>query len=284
MRIPFCRLLASILVFVGSAQAQQGVELLRERAPVDRPALLVLGVAHFANPGRDVVSQQVDDVLSAKRQAEIEAVVEQLSRFNPTHVAVEWPANRQEALDARYRAYRQGKYTLSRNEVDQIGLRLAARQGLDRVIAADWNGQSPGDQAAYDWYEYGQSHGQSALVSAVIDPKRVLGQTELAGQTITSWLRALNEPSALAASHRNYFDIAMIGDAAEQPGAAWVGHWYARNLRIFANLERSASGRGDRVLAIYGAGHAHLLTQFANESGAFDVQPISQFLQENGRP
>jgi Family of unknown function (DUF5694) len=101
----------------------------------------------------------------------------------------------------------------------------------------------------------------------------------LKDQTMSIWLSETNASANLAASHRNYFDIALIGDAAAQPGAAWVGHWYARNLRVFANLERLAPSKTDRVLVIYGAGHAYLLNQFAVESGAFDVKPVSQFLK-----
>jgi Family of unknown function (DUF5694) len=148
VRIPLRQLLAC-LVLVSSAHAQERVDLVRERALSDRPALLIVGTAHFANPGRDIVNHQVEDVLSAKRQTEMEAVVEQLAAFKPTHVAVEWPADRQDALDARYQAYRDGKYMLSRNEIDQIGLRLAATLKLPHVSAIDWNKESPGDQSAY---------------------------------------------------------------------------------------------------------------------------------------
>ena len=34
-------------------------------------AILILGVFHMANPGRDINNMQVDDVLAAKRQRAI---------------------------------------------------------------------------------------------------------------------------------------------------------------------------------------------------------------------
>jgi hypothetical protein len=58
----------------------------------------------------------------------------------------------------------------------------------------------------------------------------------LGNQTLSAWLQQLNAPEALALSHRLYFDVASVGDDQRQPGANWVVHWYARNLRIFGNL------------------------------------------------
>ena len=40
-----------------------------------RAEVLVLGVYHMANPGRDIFNMQADDVLAPKRQAEIAQVI-----------------------------------------------------------------------------------------------------------------------------------------------------------------------------------------------------------------
>lgn len=250
--------------------------LLRDRVPGRRPALLLIGTGHFSNPTTDVVNVPVDDVLAPRRQAELEALVERLARFRPTHVAVEWPAHRQSALDERYRAYRSGAYALTRSETDQIGLRLAARLGLDRVHAVDWNDYPPGDFALYDWDAWANAHGREATIAAMRDPNRPEYDTALGEQPLIEWLRVLNDPDHRARSHRAYYDYAMLGDEQVQPGANWLGHWHARNLRIFARLVRLADSPDDRVLAIYGSGHAHLLDRYARESGAFDVvDPLS---------
>src|SRR5687767_2952087 len=87
------------------------------------PSLLVVGTPHFASAGRHVVNVTVPDVLTPERQREIEAVVDRLAAFRPTRVAVEWDADDQGRLDQRYADYRAGRYSLSANEIDQIGLR-----------------------------------------------------------------------------------------------------------------------------------------------------------------
>lgn len=243
-----------------------------------RPALMILGTGHFANPGRDLVNIHVDDVLESARQAEINSVVKELASFRPSYLAIEWPRTKQDALDARYRDYRGGRYQLGRSETDQLGLRLAATLGLPRVYAVDWNESPPGcDEKAFDWYAYAQSHGEQAQITALI--KASSGVVPLGSLTIGQWLRQLNRPEVLAANHRNYFDIAEIGDAQQQPGANWVGSWYARNLRIFDNIVHLTSRPKDRVLVIYGQGHAYLLRQFAKESGAFRVVDADSVLR-----
>jgi hypothetical protein len=57
------------------------------------------------------------------------------------------------------------------------------------------------------------------------------------------------------------------------------GHWYGRNLRIFSNIVRLAPKPEDRVVVIYGAGHAYLLRQMAREASAFKVVDVDQVLK-----
>ena len=88
---------------------------------------MVVAVTHFGNPGRDLHNVTVDDVLSARRQAEIQDVTAALTRFKPTKVLVEWPSD---AADHDYKAYCDGSLSPSRNEVVQLGFRLAYELGL----------------------------------------------------------------------------------------------------------------------------------------------------------
>ena len=66
-----------------------------QQSPAQNPAararaeVLVLGVYHMNNPGRDVFNTEADDVLAPKRQAEIAQVIVALERFRPTKIAVE---------------------------------------------------------------------------------------------------------------------------------------------------------------------------------------------------
>src|SRR5438128_9151913 len=97
-----------------------------------RPEILVLGTYHMANPGHDIFNMQADDVLAPKRQQEIAQLIEVLKKFHPTKIAIEadiWSKR----VGQQYSDYVAGKYTLSRNEIDQIGYRLAKELGHKSV-------------------------------------------------------------------------------------------------------------------------------------------------------
>jgi hypothetical protein len=221
-------------------------QLLLDRKPGEGPALLVLGTAHFANPGKDMVNTRVENVLSEKRQAEIANVVEQLAAFRPTFVAIEWPETAQARLDTVYGDYRARRAPLNASEHQQIG------------------------------------HGRKATFDALFARVAALSVRLEPDETIGEWLIRMNRPEALLDNHRTYFDIATFGDSESQPGAAWVGTWHARNLRIFANLTRLTPSPQDRILAIYGSGHAYPLRQFAIESNAFRLIDVDQVLKGRG--
>ena len=54
-----------------------------------KPTIMILGSGHLANWGADSINYRMDDVLAPKRQTELQQLVEQLTRFKPTKVAVE---------------------------------------------------------------------------------------------------------------------------------------------------------------------------------------------------
>ncbi|HZU50337.1 MAG TPA: DUF5694 domain-containing protein [Sphingomicrobium sp.] len=244
------------------------------------PQLLILGSPHLANHNRDIANIDVEDVRERERQREIEAVVAGLASFHPTRIAVEWAADQQARLDERYNDYRAGTYRLSADEVDQIGLRLAARLHLERVYAIDWNRDAPGKDVDYDFIAWADAHGRGAAWRDLQQhaQERAAEESKLMRCTsISAWYRRLNTPAYRRSDQRFYYAIATFGDQAENPGAAWVGAWYARNLRILDNL-RSIAQAGDRILVVYGAGHGFLLDQQARESGVFEVADTLHYL------
>ena len=247
----------------------------------DKPTMLVLGTAHFDNPGRDYVNQDVKGILSDSRQAEIRKVVKQLLEFEPTLVAVEVARDKQEQLTRRYNEYSLGQYSLGKSEVEQIGFRLAREADHTNIFAVDWNGNPPGDvEADYNWVKFAKENGQERLLAELNSPARLQKYSfQLENQSIGEWLLQINDPKALQASHRVYFDIARIGDSEHQVGANWVGTWYARNLKIFSRIVALAKRPDERIVVIYGQGHAYLLRQFAQETGLFQVVDVKTVLK-----
>jgi len=222
--------------------------------PID---VLFLGTYHFANPGLDVVRTDVADVLAADRQAEIIAIVNALARFQPTKIAVERTADAAPRLDSVYAAYRAGDHPLTRNEIQQIGFRLAAMLGLERLSPIDVHGDFPFDAVM----AYATAHDsdfvrfiEAAIASVTAEENR--RQT----LSIAENLALRNDPADIAQGHAFYLRIATVGAGDTYVGADLVAKWYDRNIRIFANLQRVAQP-GDRILVLFGSGHAAILRE-----------------------
>ena len=238
-----------------------------------KPVLMILGTYHMANPGRDLINLEADDVLTPRRQKEIQELVQRLLAFHPTKVAVEVDVRHQQALDERYRACCEGRREPGPDEVEQIGFRLACALGHPRVYAVDWRegSEMPEDM---DFLTFAKEHGQQEFLEAAFaegERWKAVEKAILEGGTVMDLLRHLNQPRMLRRTHRISFTIARIGEGKRYPGANWLQAWYGRNLRIFVNLTRLVTSPDERILLVIGAGHVYLLEQFARESAFFQV-------------
>lgn len=255
----------------------------RATDPKPEADFLFVGSFHMNNPGRDVHNTRVDDVLAAKRQREIEDVARLIARFKPTKIMVEADTTSQAKLDEAFAASCKGKRAMTRNEVEQLGFRIACGQKLAGVVAVDWNELGPiRSEDSVDYLAAIQRHGQQAQREQDVRIGKALNdedQRTLANGTIGDMLLRLNSPEWLRANARAYFRIGLYGTAEDPIGANWDMLWYGRNLAIFNNIVRRTEA-GDRVLVIYGAGHGNWLRQLATDSGKYTVHDTQRWLRE----
>jgi len=238
-------------------------------APVQ---VMIVGVFHMSNPGHDMHNLQVDDVLAARRQAQIAAIDKALSRFYPTLVAAEWDAP---VVAERYPKYLAGTLAPSHNEVVQLGFRLAKANGA-RMAGID----ADGDFLYEPLEAYAKAHGQTDLLAAMDGDTVRQVQTEarlLAGPGISAVLRYLNDPQRLKGENAFYRTALKIGDGARQPGVDLDTGWYRRNFLICAQLLQLAKP-GDRVVVFFGSGHAFLLRQCVQETPGYQLVEPNAYL------
>lgn len=93
-------------------------------------------------------------------------------------------------------------------------------------------------------------------------------------------LRNFNEPSAVEQSNRFYLALLAYGAVDEQPGADLVSSWYKRNIQICARIAQVAVP-GDRLLVIYGTGHAYLLRHCLGGIPGFTIKEANDYLPPN---
>lgn len=246
-----------------------------------RAEFLFIGSYHMGNPGRDVHNTRADDVLDAKRQAQIVDVARLIERYRPTQVMVEADVSRQATISQHYKDSCKGDRPLTRNETEQLGFRIACDMGLETVQAVDWNDMGPiKDEYSIDYLkavERHHQHKQYADHLAIGKKVNEKDQQTLDQGTVLDMLKRLNSDEWLTQNARAYYRIGLLGTPDDPIGANWVQLWFGRNLAIFNNIARR-TGSHDRVLVIYGAGHGNFLRQLAADSGIYRVHDPIQWL------
>jgi Family of unknown function (DUF5694) len=246
--------IAALTLWAASALPAVSQQSLAQRpAAPARAEVLVLGVYHMSNPGRDVVNMQADDVLAPKRQAEIAEVIAVLKRFHPTKIAVEAGFD-DDAISKRYGDYLAGRHELTRDETEQIGFRLAKELGHKWVYPVDADGEFPFPRLA----DYAKAHGRTKEFDTLmreIGERVKAANAYLASHTVLETLLHMNSDEHVTEDVGFYYRQAHLGEPWDWAGADLVSDWFRRNMRIYSNVVQLVDSPNERVLVIFGAGH-----------------------------
>lgn len=263
------------------AAALLSASLLAQEAPSEGSAtpagaeVLVLGVYHMSNPGRDLFNTQADDVLSPERQAQIAEVITVLEQFRPTKIAVEASFSSDTTAE-RYAAYVAGDRELTRNETEQLGFRLARRLGHETVYAVDVDGDFPFPRLT----KFAKATGRDGELDAMMEAMGRQSDQEnayLASHTILEKLLRMNDDARVAEEVGTYFQLAKFSEPWDWAGADLVAAWFQRNMRIYSNIVQIVDAPDERVLVIYGAGHLGWLQYAFNNTPDFRLRTLAEF-------
>ncbi len=275
---------SAIVVAVGavaqqppSPQARAGAPATQSTSIAPRPEVLVLGTYHMANPGHDIYNVKADDVLAPKRQAEIAQLIEVLKKFRPTKIGIESDAG-DDRIPKRYADYLAGKYELSRNEIDQIGLRLAKELGHKTIYPVDAEVDFPYQRLL----DYAKGIGRSKDLEQVMGEFGSRAKAEndyLASHTVLETLLYINTDSEVAYSNGLYAQLAHFGQPDDWAGADLNAEWFRRNVRIFSNITQLVDSPNDRILVIFGAGHLGWLRHEVSTDPTLKLRKLGEFVK-----
>ncbi len=253
-----------------SAIAQQGA----------RKQIIVLGTFHFAS-NQDAIKHGEIDILGTQRQAEIQELNDKLAGFAPDRILVEWKVvEDQPFVDSTYAEYLADRFTLRANEVYQIGYRQARRFDTGPPQCIDASGLFLYDTLNYAAGRSGRTAWFEAYMDSVV--QLVMEQDSLhMHQRITEALRQLNsvEGTRLALAVNSVFAAARLGPLGDDAGAEFIGQWYLRNIRMYANICRSTRDADQRVLVIVGNGHRPIIEQMLRADPDWEVIEADRYLR-----
>ncbi|HZW15906.1 MAG TPA: DUF5694 domain-containing protein [Brevundimonas sp.] len=258
------------------------------QAPAPEPVqVMVLGVPHLDNPGQDVHNAVIDPVTTPEKQAQLARIAQDLARFRPTAIALERVAPDSSTMVDPHFADFSSDWLLSRpDERVQIGYRLAALAGVDRVYAVDE--QDRDGQPGYFPYRavvaWAESNGRTADLQAwggVVQDYLADVERRQRTETLGRLLADANAPGMpmSTANAAMYYQFLRFGSGDEYPGADLNGRWYTRNAVIFARLMQVARP-GDRIVLMFGSGHAYWLRHFASTTLGYVLVEPTDYLTE----
>lgn len=270
-RFVFVLLLAAVPTFAQSKPTQ-----INAAAATPQAEVLLLGTYHMNNPARDLHNTQADDVLLPKRQSEIEDLAKILVHFRPNKVAIEWDVADQAGLDRAYTEYVDGRRQLTRDERQQVGMRVANLLRLKKIYAIDTMWDFPYGSLV----NWAKANGRLAEIEAIdhIGSEQSKADTEyLLNHTVLEMYRHLNSQSRIAENAAIYARFGHFGDDNDPAGARLLTRWYERNSFILTSL-LGVIEPGDRVLVLYGAGHQTLLQRFIGDDPTLRLRTLDDLL------
>ena len=248
------------------------------------PQVLLVGTFHFAYYGADahVTSEENKvDILSPKKQKEVEELVAYIAKFKPTKLVVEGGRNSGYLVN-QYRDYKSGEAKLRAREIDQICFRLMDQFGIDTLYGADAVGLT------YDMVRSKDSTALKSFVEEMFEDWDFKNDSEM-DKRYTEWyeyddrlsnkisllnyFKYMNEDKSVKRMHGAY----LVGDFKldEHRGAdALALYWYTRNLRIFRNIQNLDTSPDDRILVLFGAGHMSILKQLFESTPEYELVPF----------
>ena len=261
----------SLLAVLALSNAQSG-----DRPAGERAQVMILGVYHFDSPNLDLLKSPTVDHLAPAKQDEIAEVLDRLAAFAPTKIALE-AVPEDARIQERYAKFLEDDdLALKGDEREQLGFQLAKQfahpklylvdhqlgMDLGSVLAA---AQESGDQRFLTWFEEAKTQGQ-ALIERQFKA------------TVREALVMLNEPALQDQTRDIYLQLARVRSPSAPVGADVVADWYRRNFRIFTNLAQAIDSPSDRVLVIYGQGHAPYLRELVRSSPDMELVEPNAYL------
>lgn len=247
----------------------------------DFPEVLLVGTFHFSYPNLDAHKTNEEDqinVLSPKRQKEMEELNEYIAQFKPTKIVVERGSSTGWLMDM-YRDWLDGKHELGPGEIYQIGFNQMKLNGLDTIYGCDSYNMMRDMLRTPDSLAFERSfdkvfEGYSSPSKDIMDERYMEWYDDddvyTLNHTLLETFKNSNSIKNIQRSHGAY----LVGDfkTDDYDGAdAITLYWYSRNLRIFREIQKINASGEDRILVLFGGGHVPILREQFIASPEFDL-------------
>ena len=269
-------LIVTILFFSCEQQNknQQNFKPISDYFPKERAKVLVVGTFHFDYPGLDAHKTSDDDkidVLKEPKKSEVTELVNYIKKIKPNKIAIEafesWNATE------KLKQYKAGAFRDQRDERYQLAMRIANEMDLDTLYAIDAGNMSEDlekidssyTKALFKDFDFKSDDPYNQYVFDWIGQEEKL----IPKVNLLDYFKHINSK----VSHQYGYGAYLVGDFKldhERGADILASWWYNRNLRIFRKLQEITEGPNDRILVVFGNGHAAILRQLLEASSEYE--------------
>ena len=250
-------------------------------AQTKKKEVFLLGTFHFHNPGADLVKVKSMDILSEQRQKEIREVVENIKKFKPDVIFIEWEPSRQGRVDSLFAVYKKNNGKTERKDEDhQVVFPVARELGNVEIICVDdQTTDFPFDSVML----VAKRAGQTANMAKFEADMKKMGDDNNARQAKMSIgeLLLYCNGDAYRDEDLNFYhqDIPVIGGLDNSVGAHLTSEWYRRNLIIYSQILNRVTDKHQPIMVMFGASHVDLLRDFFKYNHQFETVDTPKILR-----
>jgi len=249
----------------------------------------LLGTFHFAQ------TDSTYNVMDAKHQKSIQELCDIVISKKPNKVFVECQPEFEfrNKYDSLYKVYKQTDKLVARNEVFQIGFRIARALNHPKVYQCDHPGQYGRYYSAT--VKYAGANDQMGYInstakgSVLREDDRVDEDSIQKNSSLLDYMRWINSDAVMTSLHANYIandpqigskDFYNYDDDDTLIGAEVTADWYRRNIMIYAKMINQLSYEEDAIFLIIGGDHVPILEHLFESNPHFEVVKASEWLRD----
>ncbi|AWH83976.1 hypothetical protein HYN59_02105 [Flavobacterium album] len=233
-----------------------------------------------------------DNILGPERQKQINALLDILQKKDVEKIYVENTPDKQKFWDSIYTAYYTKKPVALRNEIFQIGIKLAQRLNIrNGVKCIDWAYDESAKAGDRQFTQYaikmnrlcdslGIGDNDFTVYDNIVLKQLSAFNDNIPSQDLTAVFRKLNSKDYL--NKLFYANITTYLDKnAEGTGAFFTQYNMMRNVNIYSNIMRDIlTDRPQSVLVLYGAGHIKALKDMFQAHPLIEVVEFEDYFKE----
>ncbi|RTY87060.1 DUF5694 domain-containing protein [Flavobacterium sp. RSP15] len=255
----------------------------------EKTKVLLLGTYHFGATSDK--NKGSDDVLNPKKQAELNLLLKKLKAYNPEKIYVENQPSRQRHWDSIFVAYQVDKALKIKNEIFQIGIKLAENLKFKTgVTCVDWQQDSENSFNEKAYVEYRnkinlyQNFLETKKPSVFSEHDKLIGikiqkiNIEIPKMTMVDAFKKINSKSYL--NDIFYGNITAFLDIdSNQNGVFYAHDNMIRNTNIYKNIIQDIlKNNPKKALVLYGAGHIRALKDYLECHPSIEIIEVDQYL------